>query len=429
MAGESKNYPKKYWWVVLVALPVVLALIGIFPQLFGRSGEKSAGGGISIVGNDNTVTIDNSTQMTVINNISVIAQEYQKYTGQALSDDLKQLIERAVAAATKNDPASVRLYEQVANQVPVPAIFNNLAVEYAKTKNVAASQQALTQAIQKDPTNEVARKNLNVIAPAGRTAVTFASGAGVRTENSAAPAIQVDAFDAGFAKVEDIHVVDAGAGSGGGSYSIRYQPEPGTPVLVEPKTYDVLVKTSGGGVFLLAANVNVKEGTLARVNPNALVGAIEVRPLTRKGFPELKEIVFVDRATGNSRLIRQSTATLGVTLPIAPGAYDVLAKTEDGQADLVRNLEIKARERKRLETDNEVAAFVVQEPSIRGLNVKAIYALRTGTNEIAGKSIAFGKPMLVYAGEAYDIALEQPAGLTRIKSKLTPSRGSLTEVR
>lgn len=429
MAGESKNYPKKYWWVVLVALPVVLALIGIFPQLFGRSGEKSAGGGISIVGNDNTVTIDNSTQMTVINNISVIAQEYQKYTGQALSDDLKQLIERAVAAATKNDPASVRLYEQVANQVPVPAIFNNLAVEYAKTKNVAASQQALTQAIQKDPTNEVARKNLNVIAPAGRTAVTFASGAGVRTENSAAPAIQVDAFDAGFAKVEDIHVVDTGAGSGGGSYSIRYQPEPGTPALVEPKTYDVLVKTSGGGVFLLAANVIVKEGTLARINPNALVGAIEVRPLTRRGFPELKEVVFVDRATGTSRLIRQSTATLGVTLPIAPGAYDVLAKTEDGQADLVRNLEIKARERKRIDLDDEVAAFVVQEPSIKGLNVKAIYALRTGTNEIAGKSLVFGKPMLVYAGEAYDIALEQPAGLTRFKTKLTPSKGSLTEVR
>jgi hypothetical protein len=431
MAGESKNFPKKYWWVVLVALPVVLALIAIVPQLMGGSGETPAGdNAVSITGNNNTVTIDNSTQMTVINNISVIAQEYQKYTGQALSDELKQLIERAVAAATKNDPSSVRLYEQVANQVPVPAIFNNLAVEYAKTKNVAASQQALAQAIEKDPTNAVARKNLNLIAPSGRAAaVAFASGAGVRTENSAVPALQVDAFDAGFAKVEGIHVVDTGAGIGGGSYSIRYQPEPGTPVIVEPKTYDVLVKTSGGGVFLLAANVNVKESTLVRINPNALVGAVEVRPLTRKGFPELKEIVFVDRATGNSRLIRQSTAALGVTLPIAPGAYDVLAKTEDGQADLVRNLEIKARERKRIDLDDEVAAFVVQEPSIRGLNVKAIYALRTGTTEIAGKSLTFGKPMLVYAGEAYDIALEQPAGLTRIKNKLTPSRGSLTEVR
>ena len=51
MAGESKNFPKRYWWVVLVALPVVLALIAIVPQLMGGSGEKPAGGsGVSIVG-------------------------------------------------------------------------------------------------------------------------------------------------------------------------------------------------------------------------------------------------------------------------------------------------------------------------------------------------------------------------------------------
>ena len=118
-----------------------------------------------------------------------------------------------------------------------------------------------------------------------------------------------------------------------------------------------------------------------------------------------------------------------MTLPIAPGAYDVLAKTEEGQVDLVRNLEIKVRERKSLDTDNEVAAIVVQDQNIKGLNVKAIYALRTGTNEIAAKITSFGKPMLVYAGEAYDIALEQPAGLTRLKSKVVPSRGTLTEVK
>jgi hypothetical protein len=107
----------------------------------------------------------------------------------------------------------------------------------------------------------------------------------------------------------------------------------------------------------------------------------------------------------------------------------VLCKTEDGQIELVRKFEIKAGERKRVDTDNEVAAIVVQAPDLKGLDVKAIYALRTGTNEIAGKSTAFGTPMMVYAGDVYDVALEQPAGLTRIKTKLTPSRGALTEVR
>jgi hypothetical protein len=72
---------------------------------------------------------------------------------------------------------------------------------------------------------------------------------------------------------------------------------------------------------------------------------------------------------------------------------------------------------------------VVHQPDIRGLDVKAIYALRAGTNEIAGKSDAFGKSMMVYAGEQYDVPLERPAGLTRIRTKLTPTRGALTEVR
>ena len=44
MADESKGYPKKYWWVVLVALPVALALIGILSQLIGRSGGDDSHG-------------------------------------------------------------------------------------------------------------------------------------------------------------------------------------------------------------------------------------------------------------------------------------------------------------------------------------------------------------------------------------------------
>ena len=128
MAGESKSYPKKYWWVVLVALPVGLALIGILPQLTGRSGREDSGGTeVRIDGDNNFVNMGN---LTIVNNISVIAQEYQKQTGQPLADHLRQLIEQAVAAAMKNDHAtSVRLYEQIASQVPVPSIYNNLGIE------------------------------------------------------------------------------------------------------------------------------------------------------------------------------------------------------------------------------------------------------------------------------------------------------------
>ena len=102
MAGESKSYPKKYWWVVLVALPVGLALVGILPQLIGRSDREDSGGTqVRIDGDNNFV---NTGNLTIVNNISVIAQEYQKQTGQPLADHLRQLIERELPQIAKGRP-------------------------------------------------------------------------------------------------------------------------------------------------------------------------------------------------------------------------------------------------------------------------------------------------------------------------------------
>ena len=80
-------------------------------------------------------------------------------------------------------------------------------------------------------------------------------------------------------------------------------------------------------------------------------------------------------------------------------------------------------------TDNEIAGFVLSDPKMTGLEMEAIYALRAGTNEIAGEGKHFGEPILIYAGESYDIALKQSGGLARIKSNVTPKRGELTDVR
>ena len=95
----------------------------------------------------------------------------------------------------------------------------------------------------------------------------------------------------------------------------------------------------------------------------------------------------------------------------------------------MKNVPVRARESTRVMTDNEIAGFVVYEPNVTGLDVEAIYALRAGTNEIASETKEFGNPIMVYAGESYDIALKQAGGLARIKSNVTPKRGALTEIR
>jgi hypothetical protein len=71
----------------------------------------------------------------------------------------------------------------------------------------------------------------------------------------------------------------------------------------------------------------------------------------------------------------------------------------------------------------------VHAPNVKGLDMKAVYAPNAGTNQIAAKVDAWDVPMLVPGGVSYDIALEQSAGLTRIRSGITPGRGELVDIR
>jgi len=210
---------------------------------------------------------------------------------------------------------------------------------------------------------------------------------------------------------------------------VKYQPHPGTTVVMEPGAYDVLMNSHGAG-FVLASNVVVREGTLTHINPNPLVGGIGVEAVSKEGFPLIKNLQFIDRSSDGKRLLAQRTDKLGVTLPIAPGTYDVIGTTLYGQeVEIAGNLAVKAGQITRLDTLGQVAAIVVHAPNVKGLNMKAVYALTAGTDQIAAKVEAWDVPMLVPAGVSYDIALEQSAGLTRIRFGLTPGRGELVDIR
>jgi len=429
VVANGEKVPRKYWWVVAVAVPVAVALISVVPGLFKSSGS---GGGTStaITGDNNTVNFDYSTHNTFVTNVNIIAREYELQTGQPLGDDVRRQIESAVNAAMQNNHTeSIRLLEQVAQTAPVPAIYHNLGVEYAKTQNVNASRQAFELSKAKMAEVAAAAANNRPLSAAALSPPTV-SGPGVRTESSAVPAMTIDALSAPYEAPDEIHVVAHGTALSG-SYQVKYQPQPGTTVVMEPGAYDVLMKVSSYGAgFVLASNVVVREGTLTHINPNPLVGGIGVEPVSKKGFPLVKELQFIDRSSGDKRLLAQQTDKLGVTLPIAPGTYDVIGTTiYEQQVEIASNLAVKAGQIIRLDTLGQVAAIVVHAPNVKGLDMKAVYALKTGTNQIAAKVEAWDVPMLVPAGVSYDIALEQSAGVTRIRSGLTPGRGELVEIR
>jgi hypothetical protein len=128
----------------------------------------------------------------------------------------------------------------------------------------------------------------------------------VKFEKSSVPAIVLEKLNVPPDAFDEFHVVTTGTGLAG-TYRVKYQPKPGSTVVVEPGTYDVVARTTGGGTFLLVGNVEVKDGTTATINPNAVLGSIVVDPLTQKGFPEIKQIIVFDAGTSGHRLIRQRT--------------------------------------------------------------------------------------------------------------------------
>lgn len=438
MAQDAPGYPKKYWWLVVVVLPIVLGLITLLPRFLEKKAEPGAPSvkqdGIGNVaqggsGNVNIANSDLSSKMYVTN-VSIIAGEYAKYQGQALNDEeLKRQIDRAVSEAVSGKHGeSIRLFEELSRKVPLPAIYNNLGVEYAKAGRLDAAQTAFNEAIQKDPANQEARKNLDLLTGRKRDDRPRNTAAAVKTEASTVPAILVEPLDVDPEALKAIHLVESGSKLQG-SYKILYQPQPGTPTIVEPGKYDVVVKTAGDGTFVLARDIEAKERTQVRINPNAIVGDILVEPLTRKGFPDINELIVFEAGTTGYRLIYQRTDKLGVPLPIVPGRYDVHGKTaEAGEFVLATNVDVKARETQRINPNTAVAAIVVHDPKLPGQKVEAVYVLQTGTNKIVSQTSRFDAPMLVAPGESYDVALQQPGGVARIKNRITPKRGELAEV-
>jgi len=250
VAVADAKIPKKYWWVVAVAVPIVIALIAIVPQL--RKPTGGSGGGTTITGGTNTIVY--GTNNTFITNVNVFAREYELQTGQPLSDDLRKQIEAAVAAAQQNNHAeSVRLFEQVAKAAPIPAIYNNLGVEYAQTKNVDASTRAFQ--LSKEKLAELTSAGTSSTLPDSAVKPPPVSGPGIRTEASAIPAMTIDPISPPYEAPDEINVVDHGT-SLRGAYRVKYQPKPGVTVAMEPGAYDVVLTVGSGAGFIVASGTS-----------------------------------------------------------------------------------------------------------------------------------------------------------------------------
>ena len=137
---------------------------------------------------------------------------------------------RTGPAGTRGEPIaahaeSIRLLEQVSEAAPVPAIYNNLGVEYAKTQNVGASRRAFELSKAKIAEVAAAAATNRPLSDAALKPPTV-SGPAVRTESSAVPAMTIEALSTPYESPGEIHVIAHGTPLSG-SYQVKYRPEPG----------------------------------------------------------------------------------------------------------------------------------------------------------------------------------------------------------
>jgi F5/8 type C domain-containing protein len=183
MAKESDSaYPRKYWWLVLLVLPVGLALLQYPPWKTNGGSSNGAHGGI---------TGNQFLGPAVVGNISVVVNEASKI-GAVLDPAIIEKLKEAAALSkdSQHEAAAAKVEEVRASSDQVaalPSIQNNLGLEYLAAGKTDRARQAFEAALAKDATNQAALaalgqlpdaslKGLKVVNFSGQQLVSVNSG-------------------------------------------------------------------------------------------------------------------------------------------------------------------------------------------------------------------------------------------------------------
>jgi tetratricopeptide (TPR) repeat protein len=119
-----------------------------------------------VVGVTSTLAIMNRSPVpgtTYINSSTVFQNQVQQIVGQSVIDpELKQKIERAIESGAKRDfQTAVNLYEQIPENMRVPAVWNNLGVAYLGLGDQPRARAAFEKARERNPNDDAANANLS----------------------------------------------------------------------------------------------------------------------------------------------------------------------------------------------------------------------------------------------------------------------------
>jgi hypothetical protein len=150
MAAKT-DYPKKYWWAILIVVPLAVALMQYAPWRTDSGGR----GGIS----------DNQFNgPAIIGDVSVVISEASS-AGATLDEGMIKLIKDAagLASSGQHAAAAARIEQVRASSreaAALPSLLNGLGAEHLAAGNIEEARKAFDEVIASDPSNRVAWEGL-----------------------------------------------------------------------------------------------------------------------------------------------------------------------------------------------------------------------------------------------------------------------------
>lgn len=144
---------KKYWWLLAVVVPIIIAMIGIVPNLIDsrKSDPSPLPTGISITNNN------------FGNNMYFVTQ-VMGAEDPAKAQAAQQAIQSVTSLVQNSDYANaISQLEQAATQYQFPSIYNNLGVLYANMGEYDKAREAYNSALKLDPNDQAANFNLGLL--------------------------------------------------------------------------------------------------------------------------------------------------------------------------------------------------------------------------------------------------------------------------
>lgn len=152
--SKKTDYPRKYWWLILVVVPIVVAVIGlvaVIVPLFFKPTPTALPPGITITNNKFAGDMYFVTQVVNPSDVS------KEQNAQQIVHAASSLVE------SKNYAGALSTLEQAAVEYPLPSIYNNLGVLYANQGDYQKAEQAYQSALRLDPNDQTANFNLGLL--------------------------------------------------------------------------------------------------------------------------------------------------------------------------------------------------------------------------------------------------------------------------